>query len=162
MQFGPAARAVCAVLLVIATVSLVMFSLRSCGTEGGALKAFLGFAVLLCVAATVEVFGVAHRLVPGGIERVAPGRARLVLRWGDVVHFEWSPSTRWYELRTRAGERARVYAQLSGIASFARAALEGVPAEVVDATPGLRSQLEAQARGVEPPGAVERDEWQGR
>ncbi len=160
MQFGPVERATCALLLVVGTLALVLFSMRSRATEGGALKAFLVIAVLMCGAATVEAFGVAHRLVPGGIERVAPGRARVMLRWVDVVDIDWSPTTRWYEVRTRAGERARVYVQLSGIASFARAALEGVPCEILDVRPGLRRQLEAQAGGVAPPGAAERDEWQ--
>lgn len=155
MQFGPAARATCAALLLAAAVALVALSMRSRTTEGSALKAFLAVAVLMLGAATIEVFGVAHRLLPGGIERVAPGRTRGILRWANVVDVEWSPRTQWYEVRTRDGEMVRVYQQLGGIAAFARAALDGLPAEVLEARPELRQQLEATARGLPAPASFE-------
>lgn len=159
MQFGLAARATCALLFLLAAAGLVLFAMRSRATEGGVAKAFLAIAVLMCGAATVEVFGVAHRLVPGGIERVAPGRSRAVLRWADVVDVQWAPAVRWYEVRTRAGELVRVYAQLSGIRSFARAVLDGVPPPVIDGRSGLRQRLEAEVHGVSPDGEADREEW---
>ena len=159
MHFGPVVRGVCALLFAGSVGALVLVSARYRGSDASALKTFLTLAVLILGAGTVELFGVSHRLVPGGIERVAPMRKRLVIHWPDVVAIEWSPVLRWYEVTAGDGERVRVYQQLTGIPAFARAVLEGVPAAVIDARPGLRGQLENASRGVSPPAEVERDEW---
>lgn len=159
MQFGPMVRGGCVLLLVAVIAAGVVASMRSRGADAEALTAFLALAFLLIGAGTVEVLGVAHRLVLGGIERVAPGRKRVVVRWPDVVAVAWMPSARWYELRSRDGVRVRVYQQLSGIASFAQAVLEGVPAQVIDGSPGLRRRLEQTSRGQPAPDDSDRDEW---
>jgi Bacterial PH domain len=161
MQFRPLVRATSVLLLVVAAAAGLMVSARHRGAEAGALEVFLALAVLLLGAGAVEVLGVAHRLAPDGIERVAPGRKRTLVRWSDVVGIDWIATTRWYELTSRDGERVRVYQQLSGLPSFARAALDGIPAEVVDARRGLRRQLEQASRGVAPPDDSEREEWRG-
>lgn len=161
MQYGAAARVAAALLLVVAVGALLFVGTRHHGAGSTAPKAFLVLASLALGAATVEVFGVAHRLRADGIERVAPWRARAVVRWAEVTSIEWVEATRWFELRARSGERIRVPRQLSGMAAFARAALEGVPAEVIDAQPGLRHRLEQLARGIEPPDEPEPEAWRG-
>jgi len=159
MQFGPVLRGMCVLLFVAVAAALVMVSMRYRGADAGALKAFLALALVLIGAGTVEVLGVAHRLVPGGIERVAPGRKRILVRWPDVVAIDWIPRTRWFELTSRHGVRVRVYQQLSGLAAFAQAVLDGVPADVIDARPGPRRQLERTSRGLAPSDDGEREEW---
>jgi hypothetical protein len=162
MQFGPVVRTVSLLLVVAAATALLVVSLRVRGAELGVVRIFLVVLVLLLGAGVVEVFGVAHRLVPGGIERVAPARKRVLVRWSDVESVEWSARTGWYEVRARNGEVVRVYRQLTGMAAFARAALDGAPAHVLDANPGLRQRLELVARGLEPPDEPEREEWRTR
>lgn len=160
MQFGPVVRGACVVLLVGAAAALAVASMRS-GPDAAPLTAFLGLALGMIGVGTLEVFGVAHRLVPGGIERVAPWRRRALVRWADVVAVAWIPSARWYQLTSRDGVRIRVYEQLSGLASFARAVLDGVPAAVIDERPSLRRHLEGTARGESLPDDSDRAEWRG-
>jgi hypothetical protein len=162
MQFGPVVRAASLLLVLAAAVAFAAVSLRVRGAELAALRIFLMALVLLLGAGAVEVWGVGHRLVPGGIERVAPARPRATLRWRDVISLEWSARTGWYEVRVRDGETVRVYGQLRGLPAFARAALEGVPAPVLDASPGLRERLALVASGREPPDEPEREEWKTR
>ena len=160
MQFGRVVRGTCLLLLVGVAAALAVASMRR-GPDAAALTAFLALALVMLGAGTVEVFGVAHRLVPGGIERVAPGRRRALVRWEDVVAVEWIPSARWYELTSRDGVRIRVYQQLNGIASFARAVLDGVPARVIDGRPDLRRHLERSSRGQPLPDDSDREAWRG-
>ncbi len=157
MRFSPVVRAACVLLLVAVAIAGAVASGRQ-GSGAMVLRIFLAVALGLIGLGTVEVLGVAHRLVPGGIERVAPGRRRVLIRWSEVVAIEWIAEARWYQLTSRSGERVRVYQQLRGVSSFARAALEGVPPQVIAARPGLRRQLELASQGVPPP-EPERDEW---
>jgi hypothetical protein len=161
MQFGTGVRLGVALLVASAATALLAVSLRQRGGDASALRLFLLLVLVALGAATIEVFGVAHRVTPQAIERVAPWRQRATLRWSEVTSLEWSGRTRWYEVRGRSGARVRVYQQLTGMATFARAALEGVPAAVLDAQPGLRRRLELHAQGIEPPGEPEREEWRG-
>lgn len=161
MQYGALARVAAALLLVLAVAALLFVGTRHHGSGSTAPKVFLVVASLALGAATVEVFGVAHRLRSDGIERVAPWRPRAVVRWAEVTSLEWVEATHWFELRSRSGERVRVSRQLTGMAAFARAALEGVPAHVIDARPGLRHRLEQLARGVQPPDEPDPDAWRG-
>ena len=159
LQFGPFARAISILLVAAAVVALLVVSSRGRGTDASVLRIFMIFVVLALGAGAVETFGVAHRLVPGGIERVAPARKRVLVRWLDVESVEWSGRTGWYEVRARNGEVVRVYQQLTGMQSFARAALGGIPADVLDARPEVRQRLEQLASGVEPPDEPEREDW---
>lgn len=160
MRFGRLVRGTCLVLLVGVAAALGAVSMRP-GPDAVALTAFLALALLAIGAGTVEVFGVAHRLVPGGIERVAPWRRRARVRWADVVAVAWIPTARLYQLTSRDGVRIRVHQQLSGLASFARAVLDGVPAAVIDERPSLRRHLEGTARGESLPDDSDRAEWRG-
>ncbi len=160
LQFGAAVRAIVVLLLGAALAAFLILSARARGGSQVPRIFLLGLIVALA-AATVDVLGVAHRLRPDGLERVTPWRRRAVVRWADVTSIAWIESTRWFEVRARSGERVRVSVQLTGMASFARAVLEGVPPEVIDAEPGLRLLLERLARGIPPPDAPEREEWRG-
>ena len=161
MQYGAAARVTVALLLVLAVGALLFVGTRFQGGGSTAAKTFLALVSLALGAATVDVFGVAHRLRADGIERVAPWRPRVVVRWGEVTSMAWVEATGWFELRARSGERVRVHRQLTGMVTFARAVLEGVPAEVIDARPGLRRRLEQLAQGIEPPDEPEPEAWRG-
>ena len=161
MQYGAAARVTVALLLVLAVGALLFVGTRHHGGGSTPPKVFLALVSLALGAATVDVFGVAHRLRADGIERVAPWRPRVVVHWAEVTSMAWVEATGWFELRARSGERIRVHRQLSGMAAFARAALEGVPAGVIDAQPGLRHRLEQLARGVVPPDEPEPESWRG-
>jgi hypothetical protein len=161
MQYGAPARISAALLFVVAVAALLLVGTRHHGAGSGAPKVFLVVASLALGAATVEVFGVAHRLRPDGIERVMPWRPRAVIRWAEVTSLEWVEATHWFELRARSGERVRVHRQLTGMVTFARAVLEGVPAEVIDARPGLRQRLEQLARGATPPDEPDQEAWRG-
>ncbi len=159
LRYPPATRVTSVVLLVFGiSASVVVLMLRGV-RDPNALQVFLAILVLMLLFATVQVFGVAHRLVPGGIERVSPGRQRVLLRWGDMAAIQWVPKTRAFELESRRHDRVRVEAQLTNVERFARAALEGISPEVIDARPGVRRQLEELARGRTPPLEPDRDEW---
>lgn len=160
LQFGAGVRAVVVLLLVAALAAFLILSTRH---RGGSQvpRLFLLAAILALGAATVDVLGVAHRLRPDGIERVTPWRRRALVRWSDVTSIEWVGSTRWFEVRSRRGEGVRVYAQLTGVAAFARAVLDHVAADVIDAEPGLRALLERLARGIPPPDEPEPEAWRG-
>lgn len=161
MQFGAAARAVTLLLLAVAVVGFVLLTTRLRGNETNVPRLLLAAVVLALGAATVDVFGVAHRLRPDGIERVTPWSRRAVIRWSEVTSIEWVERARWFEVRARGGERVRVPEQLGGMASFARSILEGVPAAVLDARAGLRQRLELLAGGTRPPDEPEPEAWRG-
>jgi hypothetical protein len=150
MRYRPAARVLVVLLLAIVTVAGVVVARRNGGTELVLLLVFLTVAFLMLGAAAFNVLGTAHRLDADGIVRVAPRKARVHIRWIDVVSIQWSPNARWYELESRRGDRIRVEPQLTNIEAFARAALDGIPPEVIDARPELRKQLEDTARGIDP------------
>lgn len=160
LRFGAAARTASAAL-VAGTLTALTVAAVDPGAGGAPLLAFLAFAVAATGAAAIEVFGVAHRLTSDGIERVTPWRRRVAIRWSDVASVEWTGRAGWFELRSRTGDTVRVYRQLAGIATFAAAALEGLPAGVIDGRPGLRERLEQLARGEEPPDVSDREEWRG-
>lgn len=161
MQFGTATRIVILLLLAAAVVGFLLLTLRDRAGGAEVPRVLLGAVILALVASAVDVFGVAHRLRPDGIERVTPWSRRAVIRWAEVTSVEWVERTRWFELRARSGERVRVPERLSGVAAFARAVLEGVPAQVLDAGPGLRARLEQLARGERPPEEPEPEAWRG-
>jgi hypothetical protein len=161
MRYRPATRATSLVLLVFGVAVFVIVSFFRERHDVTVLQVFLAIVVLMLTSGTIQVFGIAHRLVPGGIERRSPFRQRVLVRWADVSAIEWVPRTRWYELASRRGERLRVAQQLTNVEAFARAALEGIPAEVIDARPGLRAQLDETARGISPPIDHDREEWRG-
>ena len=161
LQFGPVVRGTLALLLAAAAAALVGVSMRYRGADARFLRITLAFFLVVLGGSGVEIFGVAHRLVPGGIERVTPWQKQLVVRWADVTSVSWSAPVQAYEVRTRNGEVVRVYQQLTGIASFARAALGGIPPSVLDADPGVRSRLEQLSRGEPPPDEPEPEPWRG-
>jgi len=161
MQFGAVVRLVAALSFCAAATALLVLSMRYRGSDSNVLRIFLLLLVVAFGAGAIEVFGVAHRVTPQGIERVTPWRKRAAIRWPEVTSLEWSGAARWYEVRARNGELVRVYQQLKGLPTFAGAALDGVRAEVLDAQPGLRHRLEQVARGIEPPREPEREEWGG-
>lgn len=160
LQFGPVVRAVAVLLLALAVAVFVVVSARA-RAGSGAPRIFLLAVILVLGAAVVDVLGVAHRLGPDGVERVTPWRRRALVRWSEVTSLTWVETTRWFELRARGGERIRVHEQLTGMGAFARAALERVPAGVIDAQPGLRLRLERLARGASPPDAPPPEAWRG-
>jgi hypothetical protein len=161
MRFHPVARVATAVLLVVVVIASVIVARLREAHGLTLLQVFLGVVFLMLAAATLEVFGVAHRLVPGGIERVVAFRQPVIIHWADVVAIGWSANVRWYELRSSRGERLRVDQRLTAMDSFARAALEGIPGHVLDRQPGLRQQLENAARGLAPPDERDRGESVG-
>ncbi len=162
LRYPRATRVMSLVLLVFGIcASVVVWTLRGV-RDVNALQVFLAMLVAMLLFATIQVFGVAHRLVPGGIERVSPGRQRVILRWGDVAAIQWVPKARAFELQSRRRDRVHVEAQLTNMERFARAALEGIPPEVIDARPGVRQQLEQLAGGRTPPLEPDRDEWHVR
>jgi len=161
LRFGVVPRLLCAVFTAGAAVGLLVAAASYHGADSAAPIAFLALFLAAVVATAFEVFGVAHRMTPDGLERVAPWRPRVTIRWSEVTAFAWSGPTRSYDLRARGGERIRVYEGLTGIAAFARAALAGAPAEVLDAQPGLRQRLEERARGIPPPIETGREDWHG-
>lgn len=154
MRYPAPARIVVVVLLCAAVAGLVALSARSRG-EDGLPRLFLALVVVALAAAAVDVFGTAHRLRGDGIERGSPWSRRVLIRWAEVSSLQWVERTGWFEVRSRRGDAIRVYQQLGGMASFARAVLDGVPAEVIDARPGLRHRLEQLARGEAPPAEPE-------
>lgn len=161
MQFGTPTRLVTVLLLAAAVVGFLVLTLRVRAGDAQVPRVLLGGVILALVAATVDVFGVAHRLRPDGIERVTPWSRRAVIRWAEVTSIEWVERARWLELRARSGERLRVPERLTGMAPFARAVLDGVPPEVLDAKTGLRARLELLARGAHPPEEPEPEAWRG-
>lgn len=161
LQFGQPARWLTVVLLVAAASGFLVLTLRGRGGEWAVPRIALAVVTLALVGATVDVFQVAHRLRPDGIERVTPWSRRAVIRWAEVASIEWVERGRWFELRARSGERIRVPDQLRHVDAFARAVLEGVPAAALDARPGLRQRLEQLARGARPPDEPEEEAWRG-
>ena len=151
MQYGAAARVTVALLLVLAVGALLFVGTRFQGGGSTAAKVFLALVSLALGAATVDVFG-GGAPAPGGRHRArralaAPGRGALGRGHVDGVG-RGDGLVRAARAERRADPRHR---QLSGMAAFARAALEGVPAGVIDAQPGLRHRLEQLARGVGAP-----------
>jgi hypothetical protein len=113
----------------------------------------IGFG-LLGGALVLEARGVAHELRPGGLERVTPWRRRAWLSWSQVQVLRFSDAMQCWRIVTSTGEATWISVYVSGLAAFARAALERVRPEVIDRVPGTRAKLEALARGELPPSVV--------
>jgi hypothetical protein len=99
----------------------------------------------------VEVTGVAHQVHPSGLMRCGPFRGRAFLPWSEVVSIRFVELASAWRIRVQNGDSAWVPFQLSGIGTFAAAALEHLAPEVIDRVPGTRAKLERLARGIPGP-----------
>jgi len=109
---------------------------------------FLLFA-LLGLPLVLDYFNARHSLRSDGLEYGRMLGRGGVLHWSDVIRLRYSQSMKWFRLETRDGRVARISAMLVGLPEFARAALDHVPADAIDAP--TRTILEATARGDLPP-----------
>jgi PH (Pleckstrin Homology) domain-containing protein len=90
-----------------------------------------------------------HTLRPDGLEYGRMFGGGGVALWCEIRRLRYSTSSKWFRLDTRDGRVARISAMLVGLPEFARAALDHVPADAIDAP--TRAILEATARGDLPP-----------
>ena len=113
----------------------------------------VGFG-LLGGALVLDAQGVAHELKPDGLERVTPWRGRRFLPWSQVKVLRFSESSQNWRIVTTAGDGTWISVYVSGLGSFARAALQHVRPEVIDHEPATRAKLVelAAALGPKAPG----------
>jgi hypothetical protein len=152
MRYRAGVRALGLVLLAGAAAALTVVLRRTPALEEEwvGLTVFCAAAVIALAGVNLELAAVAHRLGPGGIERVTPWGSRMLLRWPEVVALGWSGTLRAFELRTRQGERIRLSEQLESLDRFAALALREIQGTVLDGEPGLRARLESLAAGQTP------------
>jgi PH (Pleckstrin Homology) domain-containing protein len=96
----------------------------------------------------LEYFRVWYRLEPEGLRYRPLVKRRGFLRWTNVRRVGYSPSLHWFHIETADGAGVRLSTTLVGLPEFARAVLDEVPAERIEA--GARRVL-AQIVALAPP-----------
>jgi hypothetical protein len=109
----------------------------------------IGFG-LLGGTLVLDAHGVAHELRSDGLERVTPWRGRRFLPWSQVEVLRFSESSQNWRIVTASGDGTWISVYVSGLGSFARAALERVRSDVIDREPATRMKLVELAGAVEP------------
>jgi hypothetical protein len=108
---------------------------------------FLGFA-LLGVPVIAEYLRVRHELESDGLRYRPLLHGAGTLRWTDIRAVRYSHAAKWFRLETASGQVVRISVMLIGLPTFARAALEKIPATSID--PMTRAILEQTAAGSPP------------
>ena len=129
--------------------ALAVWAGLSAKPEDRRIAPFFLIFVLLGLPLVLDYVNARHSLRADGLQygRMLGGGG--VLHWSEVMRVRYSQAMKWFRLETRDGQVARISAMLVGLPEFARAALDHVPADAIDAP--TRAILEATARGELPP-----------
>lgn len=139
--------------VVLGALALVPAVLFAALTLSAVDRGVAGLAV--AVAATAAAFAVSGyffvaefrkriRVDDAGIERVGVF-TRHRLAWSDVTKIAYNPTSHWFFVVGKDGTRIWVYESFEGVADFAEAALQNVPAPVLAAGLYVREELEELA-----------------
>jgi hypothetical protein len=136
---------VCSGLFVALALCVLLFP----GETGSPLIAlfFLGFA-LLGVPLIAEYVRVRHQVEPGGLRYQTLSGKRGFLQWAYITRIRYSEGAKWFRIDGTNGEVIRISAMLTSLPEFARAALQGVARERIDAK--TMHILESTAAGAPP------------
>jgi hypothetical protein len=151
MRYPRAMHVVAWVLLAVPLVGLAVLGVLS-PPKADDVVYFVGLVAGFGVLGgwlVIEVTGVAHALRADGLERVTPWRGRRLLPWSRVTVLRYSDSLQSFRIATSGGDATWLSQYLSGLGSFARAALEHVRPEVIDREPRTRSMLVRLAASLE-------------
>jgi Bacterial PH domain len=105
---------------------------------------FLGFAAMGFFL-LLDYRNARHSITEDGLQYGKLLGGRGVLRWREVRRLVYSESAKWFRLELSDGRVVRISAMLIGLPSFARAALDHVPAAAIAGD--TRTLLEATAAG---------------
>ena len=130
----PRSTLVVAVATTVLFVTIAGLSVAFPGTDPSPWPTvvFLLFALLGLVMVVDHRRG-RHTLTPDGLRYGKLLGAGGTLRWDEVRRLAWSESAKWFRLETTDGRVVRISAMLVGLPHFATAALERLPAGVVEA-----------------------------
>lgn len=92
-----------------------------------------GLFALLSAVTVVAFFMEKHDVSSVAIRYPTLLRGMKSMHWADVAALRYNPLFRWFHLRSRSGDVARVSAMLKGLPEFARLALDHVAGEAIDA-----------------------------
>jgi hypothetical protein len=108
---------------------------------------FVAFA-LLSVPILVDYFVAKHRFSSEGLHYTKFRGGKKYLGWNELESIHYSPGMKWFVLKARNGEIARISVMLMGLPEFARQVLEHAPQRAIeDRTLEI---LEATAAGNPP------------
>jgi len=108
---------------------------------------FVGFAAM-SAPLILDFFIARHHVSSEGLAYTKLTGAQRYLRWADLLHVRYSPTMKWFVLKSSTGDVARISVMLMGLPVFARELLQSAPAAAID--PATTHILRETAEGRPP------------